>query len=1099
MPDGDAGRRGHRGGVRHRRKGADGGGAGGGAGGGGGGGSGGDRGGRDREGHKSRIVSIDGAKPLMLSDHGGGGRSPHRARGGDARSPPRGKPARGRRGGRRRGGDRGGGGGRDADMDSFGDEDEDDDMLHRGGWGAPRERDDYYGYGPRDSHRDPYDDIPHHRMPPPPPPRAAAAAYNDADDDGYGGWTVGRMQSPPGGSPGRGWPARPQSPPDGRWRQGGYHDPRERGDPRDSPPRGGGWGPWGTRSPPRRDDDRYAYGGGVGEWDSHRAQPPPPGRRPPRGPDWPQQRPQRQHGGGDWPQDPPPSRWAARDSADQPPRGAAQGEPGANGGGGAGQWGPGEWRRQSAGAARRVSSDSMPPLYPPSGPASQGPTPPESGNVTPRRRMRAEQASATPPRPIPQWMVDESRSPERIGLREDPADLPGGSIPLPPTRELPQRAAPDPARSVPRGPTPAQAALESAEAEERVCIEWQVFPGKHAVLSLVLDAACHRDWSRLSALLPSERWDNDPCRLALMLAVLRGDPQLAEWVLQCTAFCGLHRAYLLPVQPAQGGPWPPPFSTYLGFLIDSMLRDHGIPRAAPLPEGATILGLAFAALLGALERGEPPRELQRRAEVLQVLIGVPHCQSSEEDDAVASRCCGLFPANCPPRATIDWWAPQLPILRERSRFHPMACRRPLHVLLAALPQVRLWEPAAHRVFPPFFRRQVAALARGLARSPLRLLPLAPVIIPWLSFQMPERPATPPVPVFRFVLDAVGAAGRIDALDASPCILMQFAQRTKTRQPPYAGQRIAASTPGGACRTGIVTGCLRSVDGEPILLWRPHGAAVSETLGVPSEQGLTINPLPQQVSPPPPECDAWLSGICGVLNPVGLPCRRSGNTLTGVLALEAQRRRQMPTAALGPPPQAGPSLRGSVGRMHGGQDLMPAQQPAWSDQPLVPPPAAAAGQPWRAPGVGGGVGGGGGPVRGAPPAAVQPPGTTTVIRVVRATGQGQQQASAGPHHGGAWGQGQRCVQMVNASVWPQRTDIFAVDDASLGIYGCRNGDALRVGSETGMIVGVGQEGALYWLRDGGKGGAECLATAPEELATMNPQLISVPPQPQFGGY
>eukprot|EP01062_Namystynia_karyoxenos_P062802 TRINITY_DN55665_c0_g1_i1.p1 TRINITY_DN55665_c0_g1~~TRINITY_DN55665_c0_g1_i1.p1 ORF type:complete len:918 (+),score=234.77 TRINITY_DN55665_c0_g1_i1:150-2903(+) len=623
-------------------------------------------------------------------------------------------------------------------------------------------------------------------------------------------------------------------------------------------------------------------------------------------------------------------------------------------------------------------------------------------------------------------------------------------------------------------------ALLRDEATARAEIEWQVFPGKHTVLSLAAAAAASGAGDTLSALLPNERWDNDACRVALAVGVMRGDLYVVEHVLSNTAFLGVHRVAVTPPQLAIEEPCPLGGSG-IGFLVPRVRREYGL-LDAELPEGASFTGLAAAVMLRGLEKGEGPAARARRAEVLRALLSVQHVAYTDVDELLL-RSVAAQPhyRSCPePQRTLRWWAPQLPALRDASRWHATAARS--DVRNADPTEIRQWEPAAHCCFPSLFRRRMRVLAAALARRGLR--GVIPHVIAAVNWQLPRPKASPPFPYYQCVLDSTTPGGRVVALDASEVVMAAFAACTTTGEIPRAGQRVAAicSASGGSVRTGMLTGC-NTTAGAPMLMWRPKaGFPCSEPLGRAGDVGLKINVLPSCAHESLPTRGGWFCGICQVLNDFALRgCRRCMNTHRVALSLEAQRRRQHPASS--PPPLG---ARGS-----GGGWAPPLQQQAgqagWMDYQ---------GQQHNA-----GL-----------------PGTTTVIRVVRTTGgpQGLPQSPPPPQHssasvsmaagapsplrvqpdladvtlGNPRGQGaSKPFRMLNVSVFPPRPEVFeASDELLLRTYGCQHGERLSMRGETGIVLGVGSDGALYWVRDGGPGGAETLAKTVEDFCQLQPSLI-----------
>eukprot|EP00756_Hemistasia_phaeocysticola_P036524 Hpha_TRINITY_DN16647_c1_g4::TRINITY_DN16647_c1_g4_i1::g.181399::m.181399 len=577
------------------------------------------------------------------------------------------------------------------------------------------------------------------------------------------------------------------------------------------------------------------------------------------------------------------------------------------------------------------------------------------------------------------------------------------------------------------------ARLVAEEEKARACLEWRVLPVKHSALTLAAEAGLGST-DALHTALPTKRWNNDACRLALCVAITRGDPRTAEAILSTTDFLGMQRAECEIVQDK-----PTTDSLLFGFLVPDAVRELNLTPQEP-PTGISMTGLALWSMLRSMEDTGATQEHERRAEVFKVLMGVPHVAFTDHDAMLVGRCVAHrnFRACGAVRATVGWWEGQLPHLRRTSAHYPSAVRiAKAGNLPKTLPPPRVWEADKHMQYPPWFRRHARVLGRVLGGE------VTEWVLPWFDSQKPVKDLDPAFPRFRCIVDSVsGGVGGVRVLDASPCTMASFARVSVTGKAPHAGQRCAAVSAGRASiSSGIITG-VDLTGSAPLLMWRPHGASASEPLGHSTDPDLRLNPMAGG-SGEPGAHGSWLCGMCLVLSPLSLQrCRRCGNTLQSVMALEAQRRRQA----------------------HPQNPPLPRRQP--------PPP-----QHQAPPLTNTNTQGGGAPV---------------IIRVVRHNHQRPTPAALPPPPTpplGGVGMLGRSIQLLNLSACPPRAEVFNASEHATAEFGYRSGDLLRLSNgRRGVVGGVGADGALYWLEEGGGGGARVLALNPMGLVRLGPQLL-----------
>ena len=253
-------------------------------------------------------------------------------------------------------------------------------------------------------------------------------------------------------------------------------------------------------------------------------------------------------------------------------------------------------------------------------------------------------------------------------------------------------------------------------------------------------------------------------------------------------------------------------------------------------------------------------------------------------------------------------------------------------------------------------------------------------------------------------------GNVEVFDASPVVMQKCAKRTRGVL-PGAGMRVAATMmdlKGTFSLTGHLVGFL-----DNALYWRPSGSLGCEQL----PPSFHLNPLATQNNPTASAGDSWFCGMCLLVNSMRLrKCRRCCNTHQGSLALETQRRRQHVQ-----------NSRGGGGGGGGG-------------------------------GHQGHNGGGGGGVH-----------------------QAQHHREHREHHVPAMHSvnevnlpymRQQQQQQPQPPQQQQQQEHFETSDFALGVFGVRSGEVVTAGGFTGIVVGIGQDDALYW-REGGDSGMHFL--------------------------
>eukprot|EP01065_Artemidia_motanka_P007894 TRINITY_DN13956_c0_g2_i3.p1 TRINITY_DN13956_c0_g2~~TRINITY_DN13956_c0_g2_i3.p1 ORF type:complete len:857 (+),score=288.61 TRINITY_DN13956_c0_g2_i3:93-2573(+) len=588
--------------------------------------------------------------------------------------------------------------------------------------------------------------------------------------------------------------------------------------------------------------------------------------------------------------------------------------------------------------------------------------------------------------------------------------------------------------------------VEGDEADGRMSIEAEVFPPRHMVRSLVAHAAelgaVGGGWGPLSTMLPPASWDSDLCRLALLMALAVGSPELAQRVFDSTAFAGLHRVKARPA------PDDPSLPLVFGFITVRLAEEFGIPKwcwdggAARAAESkCSFVGLAAACISSAFDALEPLEALRRRQQVFQIIISAPNASAAAADVAAVetalSRTQALLSTNST-RRCMEWWAPRLVAVDAESTFQPRASARDKERATGAaktdpeeLESLYAWSPDGHEFYSASFRSRMRTLLlsvrrRGLLRSGRKGGPLL-ALLSFVQWATPlKRTVRDAYPTQRTVVDSV-SDGSIVSLDASDPVMALFS--TTSGVPPHAGMKLQATRPDGAGACGLVTGCRYcGPKGDAVLHWRPSGAVSSEPLVSSADTAArSLTAMPSQLHhQPPPAGGLWVCGTCRVFPRQGQTCSSCGENHVRSLCVERRRRWQgqqqqvQRTVVICPAPAR---------EWWRGKD----QRQQWQDQR----------QQWQQP---------------------QQP-------------RHQWQWMAAGRSGGPF------VSKLNMSARPPQSELFDAGDRVCHQFGVQAGEQICVRGRRGSIAGLGLDDALYWAP------AECAEAEVERLAVTRAGLLA----------